>query len=342
VTKTVSSAETGTGVAGFKKKPKGVTPPSNPGRQRVFLTDVIVELGFADQDKVDSVVAAARNTSKTLEDLLLEHYVVDEDQLSRAIAERNGLDHVNLDEFDIDLGAAAKITASMARRHRAVPISFANDEALIVAVADPFDSMAISDIEEMAKCEVRLAIATPAAIDRLIERPSDGPKLEVINTEAPDEGEPATEEEAGEPGKVAKPDPPPRAKREEAVAAETAIESDEDEVIERVMRRAQRLEGELIVARRQVSDLKQHIAENGSQSPELEQRLGELEAQKEELEESNGRLERQNSQLKLRVTGLVGWGDEVASAAQEATRMTAKLDELRQIVDQRGARDPGA
>ncbi len=414
MTKTVPTAGRGTGAAGFKKKAKGVTTPSKPGRHGVFLTDVIVELGFADQKQVDAVVEAARSSAKTVEELLLEHGAVDENQLSLAIAERNGLDHVDLERFEVDMSATAKISRSMGLRHRAVPIAFADDGALIVAVADPFDSMAICDIEEMTKSVVRLAIARPGAIHRLLERlpddsPAQGgstlpqvdskPKLKVLHGVAPEVDEP--EEDAVEPDPLPKAvtreeedeeeldqidtgklriDGPDESLREQAVAAPEAdakgafdglsmkpgavrarkrkpkapADSSGDEDFERAVRRTQQVEGELLAARRQIADFKQHVAEHGSQSPELErknaelgrrtgeleQRIaeleaqkGELEAQKGELEAQNGQFERQNAQLRLKVAELDQWLGEVVSVAEEATRMTAKLDALRQVID---------
>ena len=58
-----------------------------------------------------------------------------------------------------------------------MPIAFATDGALIVAVADPVDALAISDIEVMTKMETRRAVASGVTIDRLAERlPEVGPR----------------------------------------------------------------------------------------------------------------------------------------------------------------------
>jgi len=41
--------------------PKGVVPPSQPGGRSGFLSDVIVELGFATADTVEAAVREARS-----------------------------------------------------------------------------------------------------------------------------------------------------------------------------------------------------------------------------------------------------------------------------------------
>lgn len=377
MTKTVPSAAGGTGVARFKDQPSGVTPPTNPTRRGVFLTDVIIELGFADQDRVDAVVEAARNSAKTVEELLLEHGAVDEDQLYRAIAERNALDHVDLELFELDERATQKISAELALRHRAVPIALAEDGALIVAVADPFDSMTISDIEEAAGCEVRLAIARPRAIRRLLQRlhgeepepretvpedredpdpeePAAEAPVELVAAEAEVAAEEAELKEAVEKAEPEKPvdnteeeeepdaRPEPEAKPEPAAPTAKASRnggSPEDEDLQRVSRRAQRVEGELIVARRQVADLKRQLREQGAPSAELERSSAELERRNAQLKRMNATLDgeraelaTESAELQAKLAELVAWAAEVSSAAEGAGRMATALDALREAV----------
>jgi hypothetical protein len=168
-----TATETRVSTAGFDLGAAGVTPPSNPNRRGVFLADVVVELGLADQETIDQAQQAAQEAERSLERYLLEAEVLDEDDLSRAIAERNGLDHVDLDVFEVDLDAAQMVTRTAAERYRAVPVATASDGALIVAVQDPFDTLGISDIEVMTRSQVRPAIATPSGIDALIEQLPD-------------------------------------------------------------------------------------------------------------------------------------------------------------------------
>jgi hypothetical protein len=147
----------------------GVTPPTRRDRRGVFLTDVIVELGFADEGTVQEAVEVARESAKTPEHCLLDDGVIDEHQLSVARAERSGLDHVDLERFEIDHDAAGMIDWATAARATALPIAFAPDGALIVAFEDPADMLGISDIEVLAKTEVRAVIATGSQIRRTIE-----------------------------------------------------------------------------------------------------------------------------------------------------------------------------
>ena len=140
---------------------KGVTKPSNPGGASGFLSDVIVELGMVDAKTVEDAVNAARVPGRTVARILVESGALTEDQLARAIGERYGIDHLDLKQFEIDPAAANLITPSAAKRYQAVPVAFAEDGALIVAMADPADALGINDIAVMTKLAVRPAVASP-------------------------------------------------------------------------------------------------------------------------------------------------------------------------------------
>ena len=106
------------------------------------IGDVIVDLGFASREAVERAAVEARETGRTTGQTLLEGGVVTPDQLARAVAERFGIDHVDLNTFQVDPGAAALVDPFVLRRYRAVPIAFADERTLIVATADPANVLA--------------------------------------------------------------------------------------------------------------------------------------------------------------------------------------------------------
>src|SRR5205807_7329001 len=148
----------------------GITPPTRRGGSGRFLTDVIVELGYADRERVDAAVEAARQAGRTPEQLLQEQGLLNQDQLARAVAERYGLDHLDLNGFQIDMGAANLISASAARRYEAVPVSFIDERTLMVAMVDPSNVLAVDDVAIMTGMAVRPAVASRADVLGLATR----------------------------------------------------------------------------------------------------------------------------------------------------------------------------
>ena len=148
----------------------GLTPPTRRNGVKRRIGDVIVQLGFAERERVEQVVTGGRHAGLPLGQALIEAGIVDSGQLAQALAERNGLDYVDLNSFDVDKGAAAMIDGEKARRYRTIPIAFLAERTLLVATSDPANLLALDDITLATGYDVRRAVASPEDVDALIEQ----------------------------------------------------------------------------------------------------------------------------------------------------------------------------
>jgi type IV pilus assembly protein PilB len=176
----------------------GLTPPQVRGRSSGFVTDVIVDLGYVTDDVARVAIEAARTAGRPPERLLIEQGSITADQLSRAVAERYGLDHVDLSSYQVDMAAANLISVNTARRYRALPVGFVDKETLLVAMADPTNVLAVDDVQIATALDCRVAVAAEEDIEALIGRLNT---LQSAVSEAVTEGE--AEAEAGELAEVA-------------------------------------------------------------------------------------------------------------------------------------------
>jgi type IV pilus assembly protein PilB len=170
---------------------KGITRPSRRGGSSRFLTDVIVDMGLAKRGRVQEAIESSRSLGTTPERVLLENGTLTHESLARALAERYGLDYLDLGMFPIDMSAANLVTTSTAKRYQAVPVAFADKRTLLVAMADPSNVLAVDDIAIMTGHEVRAAVAPPEDIAALISR------LDRLEEVVADAGVQAEEEDAG-------------------------------------------------------------------------------------------------------------------------------------------------
>jgi type IV pilus assembly protein PilB len=148
----------------------GLIPPTKNTGVKRRIGDVIVLLGFAERDMVERVVELGRRDGVPLGQALIDAGIVNSAQLAQALAERNGLDYVDLNVFDVDKGAAAMIDGAKARRYRTIPIAFLAEQTLLVATADPANLLALDDITMATGYDVRRAVASPENIDALIDQ----------------------------------------------------------------------------------------------------------------------------------------------------------------------------
>src|SRR5690242_11099675 len=148
----------------------GLIPPVNRGHTGGFITDAILSLGYASQEQVDQAVLQSRTAGKRPEEILLEQGAIDSEQLTRATAERYGLDFVDLSAFQVDMGAANLISVKSARRHGALPISYVDENTLLLAMADPTNVLALDDVQMATGLNCAVAVAPYADIDALITK----------------------------------------------------------------------------------------------------------------------------------------------------------------------------
>jgi type IV pilus assembly protein PilB len=177
------------------KKGNGITTPSRRGGSGRVLTDVIVDLGFVEREAMDEAIEMAHSAGSAAERVLVSTGAISEGDLARAVAERFGLDHLDLQLYRVDPDAAKLVTPAAIKRYQAVPVAFASDRTLLVAMSDPANVLAVDDIAVMTGYEVRPAVASPSDIESVLERINDpnwgsgggaAPELEPLDDELPD------------------------------------------------------------------------------------------------------------------------------------------------------------
>ncbi|MBV9310841.1 MAG: Flp pilus assembly complex ATPase component TadA, partial [Solirubrobacterales bacterium] len=170
----------------------GVTHPSHHGGSARFLTEMLVELGYVERDRVQAAIEESRRTAVTPERVLLDAKAITSEQLSRAIAERYGLDHLDLGIFKVDMAAANLLNSAAAKRYSAVPVAYVDEHTLLLAMADPANVLAVDDIALLTRLDIKPAVASAEDIASLISRVN---RIEDAVQEAVEEDEEAAEDD---------------------------------------------------------------------------------------------------------------------------------------------------
>jgi type IV pilus assembly protein PilB len=173
----------------------GLISPTRRGHSGAFITDAIVDLGYASREQVEQAVEQSRTAGRAAEAVLLEQGAINGEQLSRATAERYGLDYIDLSIFKVDMAAANLISVRSARRHQALPVSFIDEGTLLLAMADPANVLAVDDVQMATGLNCRVAVAPPQDIDALVGKLSTLQSTVTGTIQEEEEGE---DEEAAE------------------------------------------------------------------------------------------------------------------------------------------------
>jgi type IV pilus assembly protein PilB len=148
----------------------GLGAPMRPVRPGRLIGEVVVDLGFAEREVVEEAVNVARSQRKPTGQVLVEQGILRQDQLARVVAERFGLDYVDLSTHELDMGAVNLLNAEAIKRYQAVPVGFMEDGALLLAMADPTNILTIDDIAMITNRRVRPAAASAEDVKLLATR----------------------------------------------------------------------------------------------------------------------------------------------------------------------------
>lgn len=150
-----------------------MTAPTQRRKSDRRIGDIVVDLGYTTREAVESAVEKGREIGQPVGRVLVERGSVTPNQLSHALAERFGLDHVDLNAFPVDMGAVGLVPPDMIRRHHALPIAFIDESTLLVVMADPANVLALDDFKMSTGLDLQRAVASVEDILVMAGRQSD-------------------------------------------------------------------------------------------------------------------------------------------------------------------------
>ncbi len=150
--------------------PKGIVPSGRPTGRSRLIGEIVVDLGLASRDDVEAAVQQARAEGRSTGEMLVARQTLTSDELARVLAERFGVDYVDLGVFSVDMNAAHLIAADAARRYEAVPIGYLDERTLLLATADPGNIVAFDDITMKTGLDVRPVVASREDLGVLIAK----------------------------------------------------------------------------------------------------------------------------------------------------------------------------
>jgi type II secretion system (T2SS) protein E len=132
------------------------------------LGSLLVRDGLLTEEDLQSALAQQRVSGKRLGEILVERGDVTRTQVARMLAEQVEMPLVELEESEVDIGAATLLNEELARRYRAIPVGFLPDDSLLVAVADPTNVLHWDELRLALGVPIRFGVASPDAIDAAI------------------------------------------------------------------------------------------------------------------------------------------------------------------------------
>jgi chromosome segregation ATPase len=132
--------------------------------------ELLVEAGIVTPAQIhEAIEIQRRSPQKHIGAILIEKQYASEAAVAQALAAQCGVDFIRITADTIEPEAAALINERLAAQHKCIPIR-ATESAVVLAMANPLDLVAIEDIERSTGKSVEFVVSTAQDIRGAINR----------------------------------------------------------------------------------------------------------------------------------------------------------------------------
>jgi hypothetical protein len=137
------------------------------------LGEIAIEAGLVNKASAAKAGRMAEQRKEPLVVVLVRELGVDEVALVAALRKQTRVPLIDPGSIDIDPEALRQVPRDMCARLRVLPLSLTLDgggKLLRLAMADPTDTAAVAEIEQLTHCDVELNVLPLSAIDELVDK----------------------------------------------------------------------------------------------------------------------------------------------------------------------------
>ena len=132
------------------------------------LGDILVDWGVLSNSDLEKATASSKKTHHRLGESLVELGLVEEEQVTKAMATQFDLEYVDLDQHVVDPTVLELIPAELVRRHLVLPMGQENGKLKII-IHDPLDLDTMDLLRFRLNKELECALASKSKIVRYID-----------------------------------------------------------------------------------------------------------------------------------------------------------------------------
>ena len=148
------------------------------------LAEIAIEAGLVTKDAAVKAGRIAALRQQPLVHVLIRELGVDEVALIGALRKQTRVPLIDPAEIQVDPEALRLVARDVCARLRVLPLSVSLDgstKVLRIAMADPTDTSAILELEQLAACEIEVTALPLSAIEELVDKGYKGFSTAVVS-----------------------------------------------------------------------------------------------------------------------------------------------------------------
>ena len=133
------------------------------------LGDLLLKRALISEKDLETALERQHATGEMLGQTLVNMGLVSEEEILSALKAQSGMPVVDLTSYETDENILDRVSGAIARIYKILPLSF-EDDALVIAMADPLDIQTLDDLRFMLNCDVKGTIASEDDIMEAIDK----------------------------------------------------------------------------------------------------------------------------------------------------------------------------
>jgi len=137
------------------------------------LAEIAIEAGLVTKDSAVKAGKIAATRQQPLVHVLIRELGVDALALLAALRKQTRVPLIDPADIEVDAEALRLVAKDVCSRLRVLPLSVSHDgttKVLRIAMADPTDTSAILELEQLAACEIEVTALPLSAIEELVDQ----------------------------------------------------------------------------------------------------------------------------------------------------------------------------
>ncbi len=125
-----------------------------------YILEILIENSLVTKSQVEEARGEVK-PGKGVMQVLIDHGLITQEDVSRAVASNAAMDFVVLDGIIVSSDVLSLLSAEAARRYRAVPVALTELGGVVVAVDDPLNFDTLDGVQALLGREVEFLCTTP-------------------------------------------------------------------------------------------------------------------------------------------------------------------------------------
>ena len=138
-------------------------------KKNIYLGELFINLGLVTPYQITEALERQKESGKKLGVILMEMGLIKEEDLVNCLSLQLGIPKISPDVNLIDRSLVKEVSETYLRRNNVLP-AFKQDKIVTVITADPLSKDILTDLKNLFRCDIELAIASSSQISKVLDQ----------------------------------------------------------------------------------------------------------------------------------------------------------------------------